>query len=188
MSLTCCFQKLDIDFSNRLVVLLSFLPDRNMEELNKFFSLFFFLVFFVISMGVVHFSDHENQRNRIERQQLPGQSPGQIGVCPSLIPSSSPYIEFPIPQQCMGGVPTGTRCHVGCMSGFELVGACSRVCFEGVWTGAESACIDRRIQCPRLGVAQLQAADHEKEYEYEATILPRPPRQQLSGMHDFPFL
>lgn len=110
-------------------------------------------------------TEHANQK---EEQNYPPR-------CPALYPPSSPYVEMPIPSLCAAGVPVGTRCSIGCVSGFELVGSCSRVCQEaGAWSGQEAQCISRLARCPSLGLGPNVLSGQEYP------VIP-PPGQLLPG-------
>jgi len=99
--------------------------------------------------------------------------------CPALYPSPSQFIEFPEPSSCGRGVRAGTRCHMGCIPGYELIGSCSRVCLEsGQWTGSESMCVNQRIMCPQLPFQRLISTE---DYEYEEVYLEMNSSQTLSS-------
>ena len=71
-----------------------------------------------------------------------GQQPS-LPVCSSLLPPITPYIEYPVPTDC-GSVSIGTRCSVGCVRGYELIGSCSRLCCgTGTWSGYDAICISK---------------------------------------------
>ena len=90
--------------------------------------------------------------------------------CPSLLEISGPYVEYPVPQSCGFGVPPGTRCNIGCLPNYELIGSCSRVCYgNGQWSGFESQCINRNVRCPDLLQLINQAAFNGRK-KRQATV------------------
>jgi hypothetical protein len=131
--------------------------------------LFLFLICFVSRRNPEGIDENEYEED-VENSTKPANQlfPLPLGQCPPLYPS--PYSEFPEPGSC-GRVTAGTRCHMGCLQGFELLGSCSRLCLEtGDWSGSESLCINQNIQCQPLPIRLESFIEYLNETD-NATIL-----------------